>query len=405
MPNHAAILSDAFATLRRDKLRSLLVALGIAVGVAVLVGASVVVDQLEVRFMATVEQLLGSDGVIVAARGAMGGGPGAAAHNLTLADAEALPREVDGLILADTVQVLNDATVRYRDRGATARVFGNGEHADAAWSRPAINGEKINKRDVTEAARVALVGTVAARRLFGAEEPIGREITVNGAPFTVKGVLRSIGVDGHGTDRDDEIQIPITTLMRRVMNVDYLSMVKYKVGDGLSAEALGEKTRDALRRRHAIGAGEQDDFAVLTPKAMRDLIDRGAGVLRVLVPVVAGVCLLVAGLIVFNITMASVRERVREIGLRRAVGARPIDIGARFLAEAAMVSVLGGAVGIGLAQALIYAFSVKFAAPMVFSLPAILMGVGVTAVVALVSGFLPAMRAARLDPVAALRDE
>jgi putative ABC transport system permease protein len=400
-----AIIAEGFAALGRNKLRSFFLSLGILVGVAVLVGATVIADQLEARFMATVEQLLGSDGIIVAARGTMGGGPGTPSRNLTLAAAEALPREVDGLVLADTVQVRNDTTVRYRDRSVTVPVFGNGEHADTAWARPAISGSFITRKDVTDAARVALIGTTAAARLFGTDDPLGREIQIEGTPYVVKGVLRSIGVDGHGTDRDDEIQIPISTMMRRLMNVDYLSMIKFKAAEGRSPDAVGDALRDTLRRRHVIKAGERDDFAVLTPKAIQDLIRSSAAIIRVLVPVVGGICLLVAGMIVFNITMASVRERFREIGLRRAVGARPLDIGAQFLAEASVVALLGGVLGIGLSQGLVYAFTLKYGVPMVFSLSAILIGLGATIAVALLSGLLPALRAARLDPVQALRDE
>lgn len=403
--NHVALLANATAALSRNKLRSFFMSLGVVLGVTVLVGVTEIGDQLEVRFMATVERLLGSDGIIVAARGTMGGGPGAPAHTLTLAEAEALPREIDGIMLADTVQARRDTTVRYRNRSLTVRVFGSSERAEAAWARLVISGTGITKKDVTESARVALLGTTAAERLFGKEDPIGREIQIENTPFAVKGMMQSIGIDGHGTDRDDEIQIPISTMMHRVMNVDYLSMVKFKTAAGMSPDALSDKVREVLRRRHGIHAGEQDDFQVLTPKAVQEMVRQNLSVIRMLVRVVSGVCLLVAGMIVSNITLASVRERVREIGLRRAVGARPIDIAAQFLAEAAVVTLIGGVAGIGLAQGLVYAFSVKFTAPMVFSPSAILTGLGATVAVALLAGLVPALRAARLDPVEALRDE
>jgi putative ABC transport system permease protein len=222
-------------------------------------------------------------------------------------------------------------------------------------------------------------------------------------PLRVVGVLESFGTDIHGMDRDNEIIVPVTTAMRRVMNVDSLRGAKLLVDDSVEVEAVTREVVRALRDRHGLTEGQPDDFTVITSVAARGMVGRVEKVLSVYLPLVTLLSLLVAIAVAASLMLASVSERIGEIGLRRAVGARSQDIGLQFLIETAVTAFTGGAVGLVVGTAVAGALARRLGLPATVSLEAVLLGLGLSVATGLLAGVAPARRASLLDPTDALR--
>jgi putative ABC transport system permease protein len=256
---------------------------------------------------------------------------------------------------------------------------------------------------VASAARVALVGETAARELFGDRDPLGAEILVEAVPCRVVGVLEPFGTDLHGLDRDDEVVVPITTLMRRIRETDTIGGANLLAADPARSEELAGEVRRVLRERHGLGEGQADDFRIITPLAVQRMVGQARRVIRLYLPLVAGVALLVGGIVAASLMLASVSSRTAEIGLRRAVGARPEQIRLQLVVETASTTLLGGAGGVLVGYLGARLAGDRFHLGDIFSWSAVLLGLGAAALLGLLAGVAPARRAARLDPATALR--
>ncbi len=222
-------------------------------------------------------------------------------------------------------------------------------------------------------------------------------------PFRVQGVLEPIGIDPHGLDRDEDVQVPVTTVMRRLENVDYIQAAKLIVDDPETVEATADRIAEILRQRHSIAPGEPDDFAIFTPRFVQRMVARADRVLDVFLPAAAGIVLLVAAIVIASVMLAAVRERVPEIGLRKAVGATRQQIGLQFVIEAVAVTVASGLLGMALGAAAIVYLTRQMSLTPIVTADSIALGFAAATVVGVAAGFLPARQAARLDPVAALQ--
>jgi putative ABC transport system permease protein len=271
------------------------------------------------------------------------------------------------------------------------------------WERKATRGEFFDAAAVRSSARVALLGETVAKALFGTEDPIGGEIMIDTIPFHVVGILERFGSDVHGMDRDNEVVVPISTMMRRVMNVDTISSAKVILKDVTQSEAMAAEIRRVLHARHAIAAGQPDDFTIVTPLEVQGMVAWAQRILDLYLPLVAGIALLVGGIVAASLMLVSVNERVGEIGLRRAVGARPEDIGLQFLVETTVTTLVGGLGGIALGYLGAHAASVHLHLGDILSWRAVLIGVTASILTGLLAGVAPARRAARLQPADALR--
>jgi putative ABC transport system permease protein len=256
---------------------------------------------------------------------------------------------------------------------------------------------------VKSSARVAIIGHTVANQLFKNEDPIGSDIQIGSVPFHVIGELERWGTDPHGMDRDNEIVVPISTLMRRLTNVDTITGAKLVVARGANEKEMVKQIGEVLRSRHGLVAGQPDDFSILTASEVRQMMAAIDRVLSLYLPMVAAVSLIVGGIVSASLMFASVSDRAGEIGLRRAVGARTEDIRLQFLVETAATTVAGGAGGIVLGYVLAQLSASRLHLDGVAPWSAAAIGIGAAVLVGLLAGLLPARRAARMSPVDALR--
>jgi putative ABC transport system permease protein len=330
-------------------------------------------------------------------------GPRAGAARLTLDDLEAVAGQIPDVAAWDPQQAIPDAAIRRGDLSITARVLGMSERSERVWGRSVSSGDYFDAAAVAASSRVALIGETVARRLFQDADPLDSEILIGPVPFRIVGVLERFGTDLHGMDRDNEVVVPISTMMRRVMNVDDISAAKMLVVDPSRVPQAARDVARVLRERHGIASGQPDDFTLITSDAVQRMAGGVQRIFAVYLPLVAGIALLVGAIVTATIMLASVQQRVAEIGLRRAVGAQPGDIGRQIVLETALVTLAGGLGGLTLGLGVARYVSARLQLDGFVSWKAIVAGLIVSALVALAAGWLPARRASRLQPVDALR--
>lgn len=397
-------IGQSLRAMARYKMRSGFMMLGSLVGVAALVGVVSIGKGVERKILSTVDQLFSASAVFVASGGNMfASGARGDGGRLTLDDIEAIAAEVPGVEVWDPMQFQNDAQIRRGDASATVRLVGQSERAERVWVRQVVRGEFFDASEVAHSGRVALLGPTAARSLFGDDDPVGGEIVIAGAPFRVVGLLEAMGTDAHGIDRDNEIVVPISTMMRRLLNVDTIRAAKILVDDPAQVPVLAREAKRILNERHAIAAGQPADFNIITPLDVQRLVAKSQRIIFVFLPLVAAVAMLAGAVVAATLMLLSVGERTNEIGLRRAVGARPRDISLQFLSEATVTTVCGGTVGILLGGLAAWVLAQRLGLASFFSWRAALMGLGLAALTGLLAGVLPARRAAALAPAEALR--
>ncbi|HXG16691.1 MAG TPA: ABC transporter permease [Calidithermus sp.] len=401
----------ALRALRVNTLRSALTMLGIIIGVGAVIAMVSVGAGAQVRVAEQI-QSLGSNLIIVLSGSVTSSGirlGQGSQLTITEDDAEAIAREIPAVQVAapsmrGTAQVvygnLNWATVI---QGVTADYF---EARD--W--PVVAGRTLEPQDVEGATKVAVVGQTAALNLFGDGDPLGQIIRIKKVPFTVVGVLDRKGQTSWGQDQDDTILIPLSTAKKKVLgtsqaNPRAVGAISVKVRAGEDMAQAEADIRALLRQRHRLQPYQDDDFWLRNLSEVLQTQEESSRVMTYLLAAIASVSLLVGGIGIMNIMLVSVTERTREIGLRMAVGARSRDILLQFLVEAVTLSLVGGVVGIALGVAGSRAISALAEWRTVVPLESIAVAFGFAALVGVFFGFYPARKAARLNPIEALRYE
>ena len=398
------ILKTSFKTMERNKLRTFFMMIGIIVGILALTLILSLGSGSEKKMMDNVKRMFSSDNVLIGAGGGMMMGPrGGSTTTLTLLDIETLQREIQNIVMWDPMQMDFGKEVRYKDKSTELVILGHSPNAETLWNRSVISGSFFTEADMKQSARVALIGQTAAAELFGDSDPMGEQIRIGTIPFRIIGVLEQMGIDPHGMDKDNEIYVPITTIMRRLMNVDYIMSAKIQLNDMGKIDETVEQITELLRERHHLTGSEPNDFYLLTPVQVQEMVSGMNSVFKVFLPLIAGLSLLVGGIVISVLMLMSVNERIAEIGLRKAVGARARDILGQFLVESAVVTVVGGLIGLLLGFVSMLAMTAIMDLPAVFSWPALGIGLAASVGIGLCAGIIPARRAADLDPVEALR--
>jgi len=396
----------AFRALRRNKLRSVLTALGIIIGV----GAVIAMVSIGNGAKAQVEQQIASLGenVILIFSGSVtssgirtGWGN---AGTLKIEDAEAIRREVPGVI-AVSEEVISTSQVSAGNQNWFTRIYGESPEYFDIRKWPLSDGANFTSQDVRSANKVCVIGRTTASQVFGSESPIGQILRIKGVPFLVTGVLTAKGLSPQGTDQDDIVIMPYTSAMKRVIGGSTLRGINVQVATPNDLAPAQQQITELLRQRHNIRSGRDDDFTVRNQQEIAETATATSRVMTLLLGAIASDSLVVGGIGIMNIMLVSVTERTREIGVRLAVGAHGRDILTQFLIEAVTLSVIGGAIGILLGLGASRMLSVFAHWPTLISIPSIIAAFFVSAAVGIFFGFYPAREAARLDPIEALRYE
>jgi len=398
------LVGSGLRALGHQKLRTGFMMLGSLIGVAALTFVLTIGVAARQKLLATVRQLFGPSSIVVSSGGGFFmGGPRGDAARLTLDDADALARALPAIETWDPMQIVPEAEVRRGERTQTVRLLGESERSERVWDRGVSDGEYFDAAAVASAARVALLGETAARALFGDEDPVGSEVLIGSVPFRVIGVLDRLGTDIHGMDRDNEIVLPISTAMRRVMNVDTIRAAKLLVRDARQVDETARDVTAVLRDRHGLSQGQPDDFTLMTSAQVQKMVARMQRVVFVYLPLVALISLVGGGAVAASLMLSSVSERVGEIGLRGAVGARPRDIRFQFLVETTVTAIGGGLAGVVVGNGVAMFVAAQMGLRTGVSPAAAALGLVLAAGTGLLAGVAPARRAALLEPAVALR--
>ncbi len=404
-------IRSAFSAIAGNALRSLLTMLGIVIGVAAVIamvaigaGARNLVDR-QIRSLGANLAVV-TPGNVTQGGARLGAG---AASSLTDEDAAAIRSEIDGVVAAAPFVRSVTQVVAGGNNWSTAIYAVDLDWFEAReW--PVEDGRGFDPEEVRRGEIAVILGRTVAKNLFGSEDPLEKTIRVRNVPFRVIGVMSAKGQSAFGQDQDDAIFVPLDAGRRRVIGRNYakdasVGSVYVKFAEESDIEPGIETMTALLRQRHRVPADQEDDFSIRNLTEIANTATASANTLSALLAAVAAISLVVGGIGIMNIMLVSVTERTREIGLRLAVGARPRDILGQFLIEATTLATIGGTIGVALGIGAAYAIAHAAGWPSLVSPNAVVIAVLFSGLVGIFFGFYPAKRAARLDPIEALRRE
>jgi len=401
----------AFDTLRANKLRSSLTILGVSVGVITVIFMVSIIQGLNKAFAEQVESL-GSNTIFVSKFDPGFGRPPGPEEihrkDLTVEDAEALRTEAPSVVGVSPVHRMIAVTARYQDKQTdTPILFGVTPYYEFVHTQYVARGRFIKDLDMDNRENIVVIGVDVARALFPYEDALEKDIRIAGNPYRVVGVMEPL-VNFFGQSRDNSLFIPITTFDKYYPDRPFPETVFFIVvrpqSRAVVKSAMDEMT-DILRRRRRVPLNAPNNFGMSSQDSLLDIYNQLTGATALVLTAISFVALMIGGIGVMNIMLVSVTERTKEIGIRKAVGATRVDILSQFLIEAVVLTAIGGLAGLAVGELLAFVINKYSPLPAHVPLWAIGVGVGISAAVGIVFGLWPAWKAARLDPIEALRWE
>ncbi|MCX7824614.1 MAG: ABC transporter permease [Verrucomicrobiae bacterium] len=401
-----SLLKVAFRAIFKNKMRSLLTSLGIIIGVSGVVVMSAIGEGTQALITQQIASL-GNNVIIVFPGSVRTGGVrgGAGSYNrLTMQDVERI--QSDAKLLSATTAIVRaggQLVAGSRNWGTDIMGVSPDYFKMKSW-RPEY-GSLFTRSDVNARRKVAVLGKTVADELFPNQDPTGKKIRCRNIPFTVLGVLKPKGQSGMGQDQDDVVFAPVTTVLYRLKGGRFIDIINASAVSAAEMENAQEEIRAILRESHRLGKDDSDDFTIQNQTEIISTVTKTTSIMTVFLGAIAGISLIVGGIGIMNIMLVSVTERTREIGIRMSVGARDTDILIQFLAEAIVLSITGGLLGILLSLAIVHGINEFTTYNAVIKTKILLIAVACSAAIGISFGFFPARKAAMLNPIDALRYE
>lgn len=404
--NIANLLKIALKALNNNKLRCFLTMLGIIIGVASVITMLAIGQGSKNSIKAQISEM-GSNMIMIHPGNMQRGGVRQSADDmqtLEVADYEAL-KELPG-VAAVSPSVNSGGQLVNGNNNYPSSIYGvTPEYLDIRKFK-VKNGAMFTDHDIKSAAKVCILGKTVVDNLFpNGDDPVGRVIRFGKIPLTVIGVLESKGTNSMGQDQDDVVIAPYTTVMKRILAIDYIQGIFASAADENQTDETIKAITEVLRTRHKIKDDADNDFEIRSQQELSEMMNSTSDMMTVLLACIAGISLLVGGIGIMNIMYVSVTERTREIGLRMSIGARGIDILSQFLIEAVIISVSGGIIGILLGVIASWMVNVIAHWPVYIQLYSVILSFAVCTVTGVFFGWYPAKKAASLDPIEAIRYE
>lgn len=400
------LIKVAVKSILKSRMRSLLTALGIIIGVAAVVVMVAIGDGAQMQVEQQIASL-GSNMIIVFPGSVTSGGirMGAGSINrFTMEDVDRIRTEAT-LIKAVSPIVRSGGQVIGGVGNWSTGIQGVAPNYLDIRDWSLSSGDFFTERDMLSRAKVAVLGQTVVKQLFPDEDPIGQQIRIRNVPFKVIGVLSAKGQSALGSDQDDIIFAPATTILDRLTGGRYINFIQASAISTDQIDAAQEQLTSIMREAHHLNPGEDNDFTVRNQAEITEAATETSKILTILLASVAGVSLIVGGIGIMNIMLVSVTERTREIGIRLSVGARTSDVLIQFLTEAIVLSIAGGLLGILLSLGITFILNAYTSMPAVVNPQIIFIAVGFAGVIGIFFGFYPARKAANLNPIDALRYE
>ncbi|HAK89673.1 MAG: hypothetical protein A2X55_04630 [Nitrospirae bacterium GWB2_47_37] len=398
------IISQSVTAVKAFKLRTFFCLISVALGISAI---TIIVAATEGAYKKAFDIVarFGPDSLMVGSGGEEARAIGLRQKTLTLEDAEAAAQAFHSAYLIVPMTSVADVNVSYKNKKyQTRRVIGSTNDYSRAWTWPVIQGSDFTEDDVKGLRNVGLIGQYLLKELFNDEDPVGKYIFVKGIPVQIIGVLSERGMSASGSNLDDRIIMPISTVMRKLQNeTKYISSFRIRFIDQENLYTHMEELNSFMRQRHGLKESEPDDFRIVSPKEIVNFLVALTGSLVIFLGITGIITLTVAGFVLANLFLLSVKERTAEIGIRRAAGAKRRDILMQFLGESVIITTAGGIVGfiLGVVSSKLLMLIADF--PIHFSWKAFTIGMLLSWVIGIGFGLQPANRAANLKPIEAIR--
>jgi len=401
------LLIIALTALKSNKTRFFLASLGIMIGIAAVIVMVAIGKGSQHEVMTVIAKMGENLLTINAGEMKRRGGRLRLSGNVTtlnLRDVDYLSKEVDGITFVAPFEI-KEMKVKYLQVLTSTNVAGSTLEFLETRNYRIASGEMFTEMDQKLGARVGVVGKTVIKNMLGGEDPLGKTVRINAIPFKIIGIFESKGLDSDGIDQDDILLIPIKSMLRRILNQNYISTIYAKADSRRNIERVAAKIKTVLRDRHKIADDAENDFTIISQIDLENLKAETSELFTRLIVGVAAISLVVGGIGILAVMLISVKERTHEIGIRRAVGATKGDIVGQFLFESILIGLFGGFFGVVLGVGITFGASTWGAENLLLDANSIYISTSVCMMIGVIFGLFPAIKASRLDPMVALTVE